>query len=124
MIFSRVRLLASAGILGGAITAATVGGAFASPVASPTTFNAAAAAAVAPATPSAQTTPTARPAQAKSDHHLSPREVFGHVAKLLGVTPTELKTDLSQGQTLAQVAAAHGTSADQVQTSVLAELKV
>lgn len=106
----KIRNLAAVGILAGGLGMAAINGVFAAP--SPAVFNAA-------STPVASQTPTTGQASTRPD---GPRGDFGFrpvggmlngVATYLGITQSDLRTALQNGQTLAQIAQAHGkTSAD------------
>lgn len=52
------------------------------------------------------------------------KDVFATVAEVLGITPEQLKTELKAGKSLAQVAQAHGMSAEQLVTALTAKTKV
>jgi hypothetical protein len=120
MLSSRIRLLASAGILCGALTAATVGGAFAAPASGPPTPNFATTTNVAP---EAQATPTTGTAHAHRTKPSLMQGILTRVATLLGITPAALDHQIAQGQTIAQVAAANGKSATDVQSALMANLQ-
>jgi len=119
---TRLKVLAAAGILCGGIGAAAVGGAFAAPApglaldASPTPT-------ATGASPSAS--PTAHPRWGGRGPMIAR---FGginlqSIATYLGMNVTDLRSALSSGQTLAQVAQAHGKSASDLKTYLHNQLK-
>lgn len=125
MFAQRVKVLAAAGILCGALGAAAVGGAFAAPAASATP------------TPTAQsqtpTTTNAQPGAQSSNGQTSnnqrpqgprgfrggfgPGPAMGQpLATFLGTSVQDLRTAFTSGQTLAQIAQAHGKTTDQLKS--------
>src|SRR5581483_2958410 len=113
MFSSRVRLLASTVLLGGALTFTSIGGAFAAPV-SPD----------ASTTPVATTTSQTTPPTAR---HIVQHRIFSGILKpvadLFGVSPRTVVQQLLQGKTLAQIAGTYGKSANDVETALMGSLK-
>jgi len=127
MIAQRVKALAAAGILCGALGAAAIGGAFAAPAPAagdtptPTTQS---------QTANPSTTPTATQSttgQATNGQHpegprgfrggFGPGPAMGQpLATFLGISVQDLQTAYKNGQTLAQIAQAHGKSTDDLKT--------
>ena len=115
----RLKALAAAGVLAGGLGAAAMSGAFAAPAS--TTSAAAVAAsptAVATRAPGAQ----ARPFGPGRNWEAGNGMLSG-VAGFLGISATDLQTALKSGQTLAQVAQAHGKSATDLKTFLTNQLK-
>jgi len=113
----RLKALAAAGVLAGGLGAAAMSGAFAAP--SPNTFSAAVAA-----------SPTATGAAGSQTKPPGPRGrwqggagMMSSLAQFLGISATELQTDLRNGQTLAQIAQAHGKSTSDLKTFLTNQLK-
>jgi hypothetical protein len=108
----RFQALAAAGVLSIGLGIGAVGGAFAAPATQ-----------VSPAT----VTPVASPAAAgtanpKGGHGWGgpgPGGFLGPVATFLGISQTDLRTALTNNQTLAQVAVAHGKTATDLKTFLL-----
>lgn len=137
MFAQRVKVLAAAGILCGALGAAAVSGAFAAPAPAPT------AASGSTPTPTAQTQTaspsTAQPAAQNSNSQTTDTEKperprgfrggFGGpamgqpLATFLGITVQDLHTAFQGGQTLAQIAQAHGKSATDLKTFLTTQEK-
>jgi len=114
----RLKILAATGILAGGLGAAAINGAFAAP--SHDIASAPVAAPTAAATPVA--TPQPKPG-AWAPRFASGRGLIGPVAGFLGISTTELQNDLRNGQTLAQIAQAHGKSANDLKTFLTNQLK-
>lgn len=119
MIPLRLKALAAAGVLAGGLGAAAMSGAFAAP--SPDTSAAAVAA-----------SPTAVATQAAGSQSRRPGGPgrwgpgigsLTSVAGFLGISETDLQTDLKNGQTLAQIAQAHGKSTSDLKTFLTNQLK-
>jgi|GEM_PF-2878414 len=128
MVKQRLKTLAAAGILCAALGGAAVNGAFAAPQ-------------TAASTPTATVTQTASSGQtgtapnaAQPGHRgpggRGPRFGFGPgpagdqaLATFLGITTTDLRTARQGGQTLAQIAQAHGKTTDQLKTFLTNQTK-
>jgi len=108
MISERLKHLAATGVLAAGLGIATITGAFA-------------------AAPSATVTPTPRAASvgARSGGHRGTRGgfFFGPVATFLGISQSALQSALKSGQTLTQIAQAHGKSAADLKTLLLNQQK-
>jgi transposase-like protein len=130
----KLKILSGAGVLFAALGAATVSGAFAAPLARFNAANTAAPAAAASPTPGAAgaTTTNVNPAP----NGLAGRGPRGgpgfrggffpggqSLATFLGINATDLRTALRNGQTLAQVAQAHGKSTDDLKTFLTNQMK-
>lgn len=123
---TRLKALAASGVLAGCLGAAALNGAFAAPAPDP----AAAPAAPSPTATTAQSTaaaPAAKPRYGKGPHRRGWVTMAGGfvqpLATYLGISATDLETDLRNGQTLAQVGQAHGKSASDLKTFLTAQLK-
>jgi hypothetical protein len=113
-IFSRRRMLAlsSAGVLSIGLGIGAVSGAFAAPPSQPSL------AAVTPvASPAA--TSTANPNGRHGWGGPGPGELLAPVASFLGISQSDLRTALTNNQTLAQVAVAHGKTAADLKTFLI-----
>jgi lambda repressor-like predicted transcriptional regulator len=114
----RLKLLAASGVLAGGLGAAALSGAFAAPA--PDVASAPAAA------PTATATAVAAP-QAKTGTRVKRFErgygFLSPVAGFLGISETDLQTALRHGQTLAQIAQAHGKSTNDLKTFLTNQLK-
>ena len=113
-IFSRRRILAlsSAGVLSIGLGIGAVSGAFAAPPSQPSLV------AVTPvASPAASS--TANPNGAHGWGGPGPGEFLAPVATFLGISQSDLRTALTNNQTLAQVAVAHGKTAADLKTFLL-----
>lgn len=110
MFTSRIRMIATTGLLCGALTVASIGSAFAAPVADNPP----------PATAAVTHTQSGQ-------HQGHPGLVglfFGSVSHLFGITPNTLLSQLEQGQTLAQIAGNYGKSATDVENAIMGALKI
>lgn len=115
MFTNRIRLLACAGLLGGALTVASLGSAFAAPAADAPTPT---------VTPAAVTTsppviPTVRPRRERGLIHGFLREI----SQLFQISQPTLVQQLKQGTSLAQLASQYGKSADDVESALATALK-
>lgn len=114
----RLKVLAATGILAGGLGAAVINGAFAAP--SHDVASAPVAAPTVTATPVASRPSKPGPWAA---HFAFGRGFISPVAGFLGISTTELQNDLRNGQTLAQIAQAHGKSANDLKTFLTNQLK-
>ncbi|HEX5415717.1 MAG TPA: hypothetical protein VFZ25_08615 [Chloroflexota bacterium] len=126
MFAQRVKVIAAAGILCGALGAAAVAGAFAAPApAADPTPTATAQSQTAtptnaqPATQSStgQATNGAKPENDRGERGFGPGTAMGQpLATFLGISVQDLRTAVTGGQTLAQIAQAHGKTTDQLKS--------
>jgi len=115
----RLKALAAAGVLAGGLGAAAMSGASAAP-APDTSAAAVAASPTAVATKAAGT--QARPVGPRRNWQTG-NGMLSSVAGFLGISATDLQTALKNGQTLAQVAQAHGKSASDLKAFLTNQLK-
>jgi hypothetical protein len=112
----RLKTVVATGVLAGGLGIAAMHGAFAAPLPAPP----------AAATPTPAATRTAKPTSTA----LKPGFRLGigpgsldSLASFLGISTNDLQTALRNGQTLAQIAQAHGKSASDVKTVLTGQLK-
>gem|GEM_PF-3867789 len=119
MFSKRLRYIASAGLLGGALTVASLGGAFASPLGdSPTPTASPSVTATAP------TSTTAVKLRPRARLRLSLLHgVLKNVSTLFGITPQTLAQQIEQGTSLAGLAPQYGKSAADVESTLTSALK-
>jgi hypothetical protein len=119
MIPNRLKLAAATGLLIGGLGVAALPNAFAAPLPD---VPPAAAAATPVGTP-APTTPTTG-VQPNGMHERWGRGAsMTALAGFFGISATDLQTQLSSGQTLAQIATAHGKTTDELKTFLTSQLK-
>lgn len=111
LIPTKLKLVAAAGLVAASLAAASLSGAFAAPIGGP----------AAAATPAVSQ--TARPAFRVGVAVARARGFVNAVANFLGMTPTDLTSALKSGQTLTQVAQAHGKSQSDLVTFLQNQLK-
>jgi hypothetical protein len=119
MFASRVRILATTGLLFGALTASTVSAAFAAPdpnVNPPAVVTNVGAS-------GGQTSPNGKAARSHFWAFDVVQGMGAKLASLFGISTQTLRQQLSAGQTLAQIAAANGKTAADVESTLLAALK-
>lgn len=123
MITQRLKVFAASAVLCGALGAAAINGAFAAPN-NETPTPAVTPSATAPATSSAN------PAQPDGHRGLRGRIFWGMgaefgqpMADFLGISTSDLRAALKDGQTLAQIGQAHGKSADDLKGFLKDQLK-
>ena len=113
---ARLKTLAATGVLAGGLGVAALNGAFAAPLPAATAAATPTAAAAQPPGPGA----TAR----RPDFRFGRGQDFlDPLASFLGISTSDLQTALRNGQTLAQIAQAHGKSASDVKTFLTNQLK-
>ena len=61
--------------------------------------------------------------KAKGEILAHAKQLLAGVAEVIGITPEQLKTELKAGKSLAQVAEAHGVSADKLVEALLAKVQ-
>lgn len=113
---TRLKTLAAMGVVAGGLGVAALNGAFAAPLPAP----------AAAETPTAAATQTAKPTSTapKAGFRFGIRPgSLDSLASFLGISASDLQTALRDGQTLAQIAQAHGKSASDVKTFLTNQLK-
>ncbi len=120
MVPNRIKVVAATGLLLGALGVAALPQAFAAPLGATT-------ATVSTAAPSAATATTPTPGTATEPaggKAATGRGVFlASVAGFLGMQPADLHSQLASGQTLAQIATAHGKTTDELKAFLTSQLK-
>lgn len=117
----RLKILAATGLLAGGLGAAAVSGAFAAP--SPDVLAAATGPAATPTQTTAPRTPTAGNRPGRVGRFGTGAGFTQPLATFLGISTTELQTDLKNGQTLAQIGQAHGKSTTDLKNFLTSQLK-